>query len=45
MDAIVLYWFFGVLVSAFTGTVLMIIGFDCWLNHKRDLMKQSRGES
>ena len=43
MSAIVL-WFFGAWVSAFCGVALGIIGFDCWLNHRRDVMKQSRGE-
>ena len=44
MDTIVL-WFFGAVVFPFCGLALGIVGFDCWLNHRRDVMKQSRGES
>jgi len=44
MSTIVL-WFFGAWVAAFSGAALAIIGFDCWLNYRRDVMKQSQGRS
>lgn len=39
MSTIVIYWFFGVWIGAFTGTVLAVISFDCWLNHRREAMR------
>lgn len=43
MSAIIV-WFFGVWVAAFTGAALVIVGFDTWLNHRRDVIR-TKGES
>lgn len=37
------YWIFGAWVSAFVGVTFAIIGFDVWLNHRRDVMRNGDG--
>lgn len=43
MSAIIL-WFCGVWIAAFSGAALVIVGFDTWLNYRREA-RSTKGEA
>lgn len=40
----IVIWFFGIWTALFVGVALSLVGFDAWLNHRREALRKLKGE-
>lgn len=39
---VIVSWFFGAWIAFFVGAVLAAIGFDLWITHRREAMREEQ---